>query len=217
MASLEVKVREPKGKRTARRLRKAGEIPGIVYGPATQPVPVSIKRSSFEKVFHTVTETTPIQLVIKDDSGNVIDEKTVFLKMIQRDKVTEEVVHVDFYEPSKGHRMRINVPVKTVGKPVGVEKGGFLEIYHEEIPVETDPDNIPKEIEIDVSSLDLGDVVYAKDLKLPEGVKCLFEDEEAVVAVLVPKEISVEEEVPAEEEETAEPEVIKRKEEEEEE
>jgi len=215
MVSLEVRLRTPKGKREARRLRRRGEVPAVVYGPATDPIPVKIKRSLLEKVFHTITETTPIRLVIKDDEERTVSEKTVFLKMIQRDKVSEAIVHVDFYEPVKGHRMRINVPLKVVGKPVGVEKGGFLEVYHEEIPVETDPDRVPQEIEVDVSSLDLGDVIHARDLKLPEGVKCLLEDEEAVVSILVPKEVSIEEE--AVEEEVAEPEVIKRKEEEEEE
>jgi len=211
MVSLEVRLRTPKGKREAKRLRRRGEVPAVVYGPATDPIPVKIKRSLLEKVFHTITETTPIRLVIKDDEERTVSEKTVFLKMIQRDKVSEAIVHVDFYEPVKGHRMRINVPLKVVGKPVGVEKGGFLEVYHEEIPVETDPDRVPQEIEVDVSSLDLGDVIHARDLKLPEGVKCLLEDEEAVVSILVPKEVSIEEE------EVAEPEVIKRKEEEEEE
>jgi large subunit ribosomal protein L25 len=215
MVSLEVRLRTPKGKREARRLRRRGEVPAVVYGPATDPIPVKIKRSLLEKVFHTITETTPIRLVIKDDEEKTVSEKTVFLKMIQRDKVSEAIVHVDFYEPVKGHRMRINVPLKVVGKPVGVEKGGFLEVYHEEIPVETDPDRVPQEIEVDVSSLDLGDVIHARDLKLPEGVKCLLEDEEAVVSILVPKEVSIEEEEV--EEEVAEPEVIKRKEEEEEE
>ncbi|PLV55493.1 50S ribosomal protein L25 [Thermotoga sp. SG1] len=216
MVSLEVRLRTPKGKREAKRLRRRGEVPAVVYGPATDPIPVKIKRSLLEKVFHTITETTPIRLIIKDDEEKTVSEKTVFLKMIQRDKVSEAIVHVDFYEPVKGHRMRINVPLKVVGKPVGVEKGGFLEVYHEEIPVETDPDRVPQEIEVDVSSLDLGDVIHARDLKLPEGVKCLLEDEEAVVSVLVPKEVSIEEEEAVEKEEV-EPEVIKKKEEEEEE
>ncbi|AIY86828.1 MULTISPECIES: 50S ribosomal protein L25 [unclassified Thermotoga] len=215
MVSLEARVREVKGKREARRLRRRGEVPAVVYGPATEPIPVKIKRSVLEKLFHTISEATPIQLIIKDDQGNTMAEKTVFLKMVQRDKVSETVVHLDFYEPTKGHRMRINVPLKVVGKPVGVEKGGFLEVFHEEIPVETDPDKVPQEIEVDVSSLDLGDVIHAKDLKLPEGVKCLLEEEEAVVSVLVPKEVAIEE-ATEEEEEAAEPEVIKRKEEEEE-
>ncbi|ADA67265.1 ribosomal 5S rRNA E-loop binding protein Ctc/L25/TL5 [Thermotoga petrophila RKU-10] len=215
MVSLEARVREVKGKREARRLRRSGEVPAVVYGPATEPIPVKIKRSVLEKIFHTISEATPIQLIIKDDQGNTVAEKTVFLKMVQRDKVSETVVHLDFYEPTKGHRMRINVPLKVVGKPVGVEKGGFLEVFHEEIPVETDPDKVPQEIEVDVSSLDLGDVIHARDLKLPEGVKCLLEEEEAVVSVLVPKEVAIEE-ATEEEEEVAEPEVIKRKEEEEE-
>ncbi|AAD36694.1 50S ribosomal protein L25 [Thermotoga maritima MSB8] len=215
MVSLEARVREVKGKREARRLRRRGEVPAVVYGPATEPIPVKIKRSVLEKIFHTISEATPIQLIIKDDQGNTVAEKTVFLKMVQRDKVSETVVHLDFYEPTKGHRMRINVPLKVVGKPVGVEKGGFLEVFHEEIPVETDPDKVPQEIEVDVSSLDLGDVIHARDLKLPEGVKCLLEEEEAVVSVLVPKEVAIEE-ATEEEEEAAEPEVIKRKEEEEE-
>jgi len=218
MIVLEAYTRQPKGKREARRLKRAGEVLGVVYGPATTPVPIRIKRAVFEKIFSSLSETEPIQLIIKSENEEVVSQKLVFLKSIQRDKITEVVVHVDFYEPMKGHKMRINVPIKVVGKPVGVEKGGFLELVHEELPVETDPDKVPKEIEVDVSELDLGDSIHVRDLKLPEGVKCLLSEDEVVALVMVPKEVVLEEKA-AGAEEIEEPEVRRKgkKEEEEEE
>jgi len=214
---IEAILRKEKGKRRVKRLRKEGYLPGIVYGPGTEPVPISVKKVQFEKIFHHITETTPLELVIKED-GKEIYKKKVFMKMIQRDKVTDEVVHVDFYEPVRGHTMRINVPVKVEGKAIGVERGGILEVLYEEIPVETEPDKIPEYIELDVSSLDLGESLHVRDMKLPEGVKPLLDPEEPVVTILIPKGLEVtEEEEVVEEEEVEEPEVIKKGKKEEEE
>lgn len=206
---IEAILRKEKGKRKIRRLRKKGYLPGIVYGPGTEPVPVFMRKIQFEKIFHHITETTPFELIIKEN-GKELYKKKVFIKMIQRDKVTDEIVHVDFYEPIKGHVMKINIPVKLEGKAIGVEKGGVLEVLYEEILVETEPDRIPEYIEIDISSLDLGESLHVRDLKFPEGVKPLLHPEEPVVTILIPKGLEVTEEEEEIEEEVEEPEVIKK-------
>ncbi len=212
---LKAEKREELGKRPVRRLRRSGWIPAIVYGPAQDPIPIKIKENVVEKFIHHVTETTPIDLTV--------DGKTlrVFLKMVQRDKITDKVVHLDFYVPVKGHKMRINIPIEYKGKPIGVEKGGTLEIFVEELPVEVDPDKIMDKIEVDITGVGLGESLHVRDLDLPEGVKPLLDDEEVLLVVVAPRGLTEEEEeeVAAAEEESVEPEVIKKgkKEEEEEE
>ncbi len=211
---IEAEKREELGKRPVRRLRRAGWVPAIVYGPEQEPFPIKIRYNVIEKVFHHITETTPIDLVVDGQTFRV------FLKMIQRDKVTDRIVHLDFYVPVKGHRMRINIPLEYRGKPIGVERGGTLEIFVEELPVEVDPDKIVDKLEIDISEVGLGESLHVKDLKLPEGMKALLDDEEVLLVVVAPRgRVEEEEEVEeaAAEEESVEPEVIKKGKKEEEE
>ncbi len=216
---LEAQVREELGKRPVRRLRKSGYIPAVVYGPAQEPLPVKLRESLVERVFHHITETTPIKLVITGDG----EEKNlrVFLKMVQRDKVTDKIVHLDFYVPVKGHKMHINIPIEYKGKPIGVERGGMLEILVEELPAEVDPDKIVEKIEIDISGLGLGESLHVKDVELSEGIKAMLDDEEVLAVVIAPRkaveEEVEEEEAAAEEEEEVQPEVIKKGKEKEEE
>ncbi len=210
---IEAEKREEFGKRPVKRLRKSGWVPGIVYGPDQEPIPVKIKFNTVEKIFHHITETTPIDLSI--------DGKTyrVYLKMVQRDKLTDKVVHIDFYVPMKGHKMRLNVPLKYEGKPIGVERGGTLEILVEELPVEVDPDKIVDEIKVDITNVDLGESLHVKDLDLPEDMKPLLDEEEVLLVVIAPRGLTSEEEEEEEAaaEESAEPEVIKKGKKEEEE
>lgn len=216
---LSAQIRTEHGKRPVRRLRKSGYIPGVIYGPAQEPLSIKLKMSEVERVFHHITETTPIALTVSGDG----EEKNfrVFLKMIQRDKITDKIVHLDFYVPMKGHKMHINIPIEYKGKPIGVERGGMLEILVEELPAEVDPDKIVEKIEIDISDLGLGESLHVKDVTLPEGIKSMLDDEEVLVVVIAPRRATVEEEEVAEEEaaaeEEAEPEVIKKGKEKEEE
>ncbi len=203
---IEAEKREEFGKRPVRRLRKSGWVPGIVYGPDQEPIPIKVRFNAVEKIFHHITETTPIELSVDGESYRV------FLKMVQRDKVTDKIVHIDFYVPTKGHRMRLNIPIKYEGKPIGVERGGTLEILVEELPVEVDPDKIVDEIKVDITNVGLGESLHVKDLDLPEDMKPLLDEEEVLLVVVAPRGLTAEEEVEEEEtsEETSEPEVIKK-------
>ncbi len=218
MATLHAEIRKELGKRPVKRLRKAGYIPAVVYGPGQEPISIKLKKSEVERVFHHITETTPINLKIKTDDRE--KELRVFLKMVQRDKIHDSIVHLDFYVPMKGHKMHINIPVEYKGKPIGVERGGLLEILVEELPVEIDPDKIIDKIEVDIENLGLGESLHVKDLDLPEGVKPIMDEEEVLAVVIAPRRGVEEEEEEAEvveEQEEAQPEVIKKGKEKEEE
>ncbi len=213
---LNAEFRKELGKRPVRRLRRAGYVPGVVYGPAQDPIPIKMKKSEVEKVFHHITETTPIDLNIKLDDGE--KNLTVFLKLVQRSKIHDTIVHLDFYVPVKGHKMHINIPIEYQGKPIGVERGGLFEVLVEELPVEVEPDKLIEKIVIDVSNLGLGESLHVRDLELPEGIKPMLSEEEVLVVVIPPKKKGEEEEEEtAAEEEEVEPEVIKKGKEKEEE
>ncbi|MGC9771955.1 LSU ribosomal protein L25P [Fervidobacterium changbaicum] len=203
-------------KRAVRRLRTQGVIPAIAYGPGVEkPVSLALEKNSFLKIFREVTESTPLTLVVKDENGKELFKHMAFIKMVQYDKVTDEVRHVDFYIPEAHHKMKINVPLHIVGKAMGVEKGGIMEVLHHEVVVEALPDRIPETIEIDVTNLGLGDSLRVKDVKLPEGVKIDMDPEDVLITIVVPRGLEVEETTATTE--TAEPEVLKKGKKEEEE
>ncbi|WP_448535343.1 50S ribosomal protein L25 [Pseudothermotoga sp.] len=205
---LTAEIRTEHGKRPMRRLRRQGMIPGVVYGPEMKPMAIKLKKQEVEKFVHALSEAKPVTLQINVD-GQTQDIE-VFVKKVQIDKVTDEIVHIDFYRPAMGHVMRIEIPIRVVGKPVGVEKGGIMEVLHTELPVETLPSALVEHIEIDVSGLDLGESYHVRDLKLPEGMKVLLPADEALVTVIVPRGLEAEEVAAAAPAETAEPEVIKK-------
>ncbi|MDK2885467.1 MAG: large subunit ribosomal protein [Thermosipho sp. (in: thermotogales)] len=196
-------------KRAVRRLRKQGFVPGVVYGPDVEPLSISIKKTDLIKLLHEVTESSVIKLTVKDENGKELFSHDVFIKNVQYDKLTDDVKHIDFYVPEKGHKMSINIPIEIVGKPIGVEKGGILEIIHHELPVETLPSAVVEKLEIDVSNLDLGQSIHVGDLKLPEGMTPEIPEDEPIVTVAAPRGLEVEEEVETEEE-NVEPEVIEK-------
>lgn len=203
-------------KRAVRRLRAQGVIPAIAYGPGVEkPLSLTLKKTDFMKLFKEVSESTPLTLVVNDESGKEVLKHMAFIKMVQYDKVTDEVKHVDFYIPEAHHKMKINVPVHFIGKAIGVEKGGILEVVHHEVVVEALPDRIPEVIEIDVTNLGLGESIRVKDVKLPEGVRIDMEPEDVLVTIVVPRGLEVEETTATTE--SVEPEVLKKGKKEEEE
>ncbi|HCI28829.1 MAG TPA: 50S ribosomal protein L25 [Fervidobacterium sp.] len=198
-------------KRAVRRLRTQGVIPAVAYGPGIdKPVSLVLKSSDFLKIFKQVTESTPLSLVITDKNGKETFKHMAFIKMVQYDKVTDEIKHVDFYIPEAHHKMKINVPIDFVGKAVGIEKGGTMEIIRHEIVVEAIPEMVPGSIEVDVTNLGLGDVIRVKDIELPEDVRIDLDPEETLVTIVVPRGIEEEAGAPVEEEKESEPEVVKK-------
>ncbi len=205
---LTANLRTEHGKRVVRRLRNKGNIPAVIYGPETEPVSITLNRFEVEKAFHKISESMPLKLEL--NMGDHVETVEVFIKNVQIDKVTDQIVHIDFYRPAKGHTMKISIPIRVVGKAEGVEKGGILEVIHSELPVETLPSAVVEYIEIDVTKLGLGQSIHVRDLKLPQGMKPLLPQQEAVVTVVVPRGLAAEEEVKPAEATAAEPEVIKK-------
>jgi large subunit ribosomal protein L25 len=190
MKKIIIEVAERNRSRTSgsRKVRVDGLIPGIAYGPDFESKKIEVNYSNFDSVIHRITNTTPITLQFKGEDGKV-EETLTYVKSIQRHKVSDKPIHIDFYVPSAGHMMHIEVPVKIVNEPKGLEMGGVMEIHYESIPVEALPKDIPEVIEIDVAALEIGDHIQLKDVKIPEGVKALLDEEDIIVSVSAPKVI----------------------------
>ncbi len=191
--AFEAEVREKTGKEVAKKLRRQGLIPAILYGPHTEPLPLSVKVNELEKLLHRHRgESLIFNLTVQENGGT--SQRLAILKELQYHPVTDKIIHADFYEIRMDEPVEVDVPVEVVGKAKGVEKGGLLEVLLRELTVSCLPDRIPDTIKIDVSDLDVGDVIHVRDITPPEGVKLVDHPDEPVVTIL-----EVEEEKPAEE------------------
>jgi len=213
-ARLQVQARKGKGKGAARATRRAGLVPGIIYGHKLEPMLIQFPQQRLHRLLSLGGENVLINMDI-DNSGT----ETVMLKEVQVDPVTRMILHADFVRVSLEERVTTHVPITLVGSAAGVSIGGILEFLHRELRVECQVGQIPEHVELDVSSLGIGDQIRVGDLKLAEGVTIL-DDPATTIAVVVPPTI-IKEEEEAEavvvEEEEKEPEVIERRRKEEEE
>jgi large subunit ribosomal protein L25 len=194
---LEVNVREGCGKAAARRVRTQGGVPAILYGSGLEPVPLAIDRLSLERALRTGANTLIDLKGLKDFKG-----KLVLIKEVQRDPVSQRLIHCDVYAVDAKKKLHISVPVYFVGKPSGVEKqGGILETLALEVEVTCLPFSIPDRISVDVSDLEIGDTVHLRDLTLPEGVEAVTDESLALAHVSAPRveEVEAAPEAPAEE------------------
>jgi len=192
--------REPKGKGGARKLRRGGQLPAVLYGAKTdEPVTLAINTGDFMLKMGEMGQSL-IDLTLEDDATVT---KTVMLKEVQTDPVSRKPLHVDFYEVDMKQTITVDVPVVTVGKALGEEEGGMIQMIRRELAVTCLPANIPESIEVDVTGLTMGDSLHLSEVKLPEGVEVLSEADFTVLTIVSSKmaEIEIEEEVEEEPEE----------------
>jgi large subunit ribosomal protein L25 len=204
---VEAQERSDLGKNASRRLRKGGGVPGVVYGLDRPPFPVGIGARKIEEVLSLETGRNTIftmSLTGQDRS------RAVMIKALQRDPVTERLVHVDFVRVDLAKAVRVSVPLRLIGVAEGVKtEGGLLEFVLREVEVQCLPSDIPERIDLEVSALHLNQHLSVKDLPVTERVTILDDPEAIVCVVAVPKE----EAAPVVEEAAvvaAEPEVIKK-------
>ncbi len=180
--ALEVDTREESGKGAARRLRARGLVPAVAYGYGLEPLNVQVGIRSLEKAMETGANA------LLDLSGDAALKGKLFLvKETQRDPATRGLLHCDFFSVDTSHTIHVAVPLRLEGKPVGVEMGGVLEPLMREVEVSCLPLAIPDAIQLDVSSLEIGDALHVRDLTVPEGVELLADESVNVVHVIAPK------------------------------
>jgi len=199
--------REIFGKNASRRLRREGMIPAILYGADALNVPLTLKKQDVFMILRSDTgENTVFQ--VSFDS----ERRDVMIKELQRDPVTDEILHADFVHIAMDKAIRVSVPVVHVGEAVGVKtEGGFVDFITREVEIECLPKDIPEQIEVDISGLHLRQSLKAGEIILPEGEELITSPDTILVLIEVPlkeEEIEVEEEEEEVIGEEEEPEVI---------
>ena len=208
---LKAEKREDVGGLTARRMRRQGLTPGIVYGH-NESINVSVNYHEFEMLTHVMhSEHAVIKLNI---AGKDFD---VLIKEVQRNCVTHNIIHIDFLVINLDEIVKIEVQLEPIGLAEGVKNhGGVLELLRRDVAVECKAGIIPESIKIDVVELGIHDVIHIKDLPVIEGVIYVDDPETTLITIAPP---TIHEEEPTDEEvvESSEPEVIGEKKPEEEE
>ncbi len=205
---IDVQIRSEVGGQKVKILRRKGEvIPGIVYGGEDKPTPVHIDRRTYERVRRQHHGEVLFHLNVMEGQKSVRDY-SVIVKEEQHDFVTDKVIHVDFKRISLKEKIKVSVPLTPKGDPIGVKRDkGSLEHILWELEISCLPMDIPEEILVDVTALEIGDVICVSDIQLPPGVETK-QDPESIVFSLIPPMRESEEVQTVEA--GAEPEVIKK-------
>ncbi|MCX7770546.1 MAG: 50S ribosomal protein L25 [Proteobacteria bacterium] len=182
--SIRLEKRESAGKNHSRALRKDGKIPVVLYSSKNENYLGIVNSKELSK---NLKKGKTILFNI-ESTDSILNGKRAFIKDIDKDPVSDKILHIDFYIVPEKELIKIDVPIKLTGKPIGVTKGGILEQERHEITIKTMPENVPDFIEVDVSSLDIGDSIHFGEIKLPEGVSLAENPSIAVATVVPPKE-----------------------------
>jgi len=181
------------GNGPARRLRRQGLVPGVVYQPGSPSLALSLPDRDLRKALQE-GRTGVIDLAIGDEPA-----RPVLVKDWQLDAVRGDVMHVDFQEVDLTQEIEAPVPVTVVGSSIGVRDGGVLDQPLREVVVSALPDALPDHLDADVTELAIGDSLTVADLVAPEGVVIVTDPETVVASVVAPSAVVVEEPEEAEE------------------
>jgi len=203
---LQVSERDGRGSGDARRLRKAGFIPGVLYGKGKASYAISVPERELRRVLTGEGGLHAILDVVLE--GQKTTHASI-LKDYQQDPIRGHISHIDLQEVPLDQPIQASVTVQLVGESAGVKEGGVLSQVQREINVEALPMEIPEHVELDVSGMAIGDTLRLADLGAHEGVTYLDDPEETVLATvtLPTREVEPEPEEPAEGEELPEGEV----------
>jgi large subunit ribosomal protein L25 len=172
------------GSGDARRVRRAGRIPAVIYGHSGTALSIDLDALEFSNGVKGISESTIVKVNV-DGEGH-----DAFVKATQRNILNGQVLHVDFYEVKSDTLLRARVSIQVEGNPAGVREGGILETPLHDIEVECLPGNLPERIIVDVSGLGVNQSVHVRDIALAEGVRLISAGDQVVALVKFAKEES---------------------------
>jgi large subunit ribosomal protein L25 len=182
-AKLTVQTRAVVGRNAIKKVRKQGLIPGVIYGVGQEPINLEVNGRQLSTVLsHASSENILLELEIVD--GDNKRNSLAMIQEVQHHPLQRQILHVDFHAVSATEKITAEVPIETVGEPIGVKTGGgLLEHILRDLEVECLPGDLPDRIQVDVSGLDLNQSIHVKELKLPPGVEAVTDADLTVVAV----------------------------------
>ena len=193
------------GKSAARQLRRAGQIPAVMYGGKHGNLSLVLSALDLRNLIGKGIGSHLIDLEISRDGGT--EKVPVILKEYQLDPVKRSLVHADFFEVTMDQAIEIQVPIELVGTAPGVKAGGVIEFVTRELSIECLPADILDKVDVDISALEIGSAITVKDITLSDNYTVLTDEEVVVVTVAAPLS---EADLETQQEGPAEPEVIQK-------
>lgn len=184
LIELKVETRQNKGKGAARTLRRNNAFPAVIYGAKTEPLMVSVVTSDFKKVIRENGSSGLFLNLFVD--GDDQKPRAVVLKDTQMDPFKLQYLHVDFHEIDMDKTVIIDIPVEVTGKSKGIEAGGVLQIIRRKLEVACKPADAPEFITIDISDMEIGDVLHVEDIDMGENIELLHDVNFTVLTIAAP-------------------------------
>jgi large subunit ribosomal protein L25 len=176
---------------STKQLQADGIVPGVLYGPKVDSLPISIDAAELLRVWKETGESSIIVAKEGDDSHDVL------VHDMQFDPVNGDIRHVDLYAIERGKKITVHVPLTFIGEAPGEKAGGVVIKTLQEIEIESMPRDLPQHIDIDISSLEIGGKIDASDIPAIEGVEILANDDETIISIVEAKEEEIPEEAPS--------------------
>jgi len=191
---LKARNRQSEGSKAARRIRRTGRIPGVLYGRSGKAISIDLDALEFTNGVKSISESTIVKVDVEGKSYEA------FVKDTQRNIIDGNILHVDFYEVESGVLLRARVSIQLKGNSVGVRDGGILEFPLHEIEVECMPKDLPERIELDISNLGVNQSIHVREIPLSSAIRVISNADQVVTLVKYAKEEKV---APTPEEEAA--------------
>ncbi len=190
---LNTTARSQKGRSASRRLRRANQIPAVLYGKHTDPVSLVVEAPEFRRLLKAMGGRAVLVELNREGES---DKTLSFLQEVQRDPLTNNYLHIDFHEVKAGEKIDLHVPVTITGESNGVKnQNGVLEITTHELHVRCLPKDLPATISVDITELEVGKMIKVSELVAIEGVEYLDDEGQPVVICTEAVEEIVEEAV----------------------
>jgi large subunit ribosomal protein L25 len=178
---LDIEVREGAGSGGARAVRRAGKVPGVLYGGPRGPVSIAVNENAFRKALYTGKLLGHLVTLKFGD-----ETQPVIAKDVQFHPVSDAPLHFDLYRVDEHQLVRIEVPVhfRNPEASPGIKRGGALNVVRHAVELWAPADHIPEELEVDLTGLDIGDAIRISNIKLPDGVEPTIVDRDFVIATI---------------------------------
>jgi len=183
---IEAELREKTGRAATRRLRRTGNMPGVIYGGGKPDLAITMDYNTVSKLLNEEQfHTSILEVKVKGSRG----KNSVLLKDSQWDPVTDAATHLDFYRVAAGDAITMDVPVVAINseKCPGVVKGGLIDLIRHSLEVSCRADSIPDQIEVDCTGMEVGDTIHIEDITLPEGAEVQHDVNFTVLNLSAPK------------------------------
>ncbi len=180
---LRAQTRTTRGNSPARALRRDGRVPAVLYGRHIAPSAISILSHDLDVIVKRGGLGRSVFNLLVDESTS---PKPVLIKELQTHPVSRAYLHVDLYEVAMDRKIRVNVPLVVTGNAIGVENGGMLQIIRRELEVSCLPNEIPENVTLDVSGLDIGDALHVEDIQLTGNVEIPHDENFTILTISSP-------------------------------